>query len=234
MEVQSNFPDIMFDMDINSNPILSSPNSEYSIQFRQTKESFVDIELYKQFLDNAISRFRHSRTYKHYKGYLIDLGLNRCQLLPNINTEMDITIEMHHNFLTIYDIALMICEHVLNTVGSITTFELVMLLKEEHKNNRVPIVMLSKTAHQMFHNNEMVIPAQACFGFWSELLIKYYRGITKDIANKTILFLNKSLEIEKNNLEHNEVLLKLRDHVLSWSNYNEYAELPKLNYIMNY
>ncbi len=229
MEQKTNFPDIIFDLDVNSNPTLSSPNSEYCIQFRQTKETFIDIELYKDFLDNAISRFRHSRTYKNYKSYLIDLGLNKCQLLPNINTEMNVSIEMHHNFLTIYDIALMICEHVLNTVGSITTFELVMLLKQEHKENRIPIVMLSKTAHQMFHNNEMVIPAQACFGFWSELLLKYYRGITKDIANKVILFLNKSLEIEKNDIQYNNTLLKLRDHVIGWSNYNEYADTPRIS-----
>ena len=231
-------PDIYFEFDETQNPIISSPNSEFSIQFEQTKESLLEIDTYKNFISNAVAQFRHSRFYKQYKSYLIDLGLNRCQYFPNITVDLlgANGIEMHHNFLTIYDIALMICEHVLNTEGHITTFKLIHLLKEEHSENRIPIVMLSKTVHQMYHNNEeFVIPASQCFGFWMELLYKYRNGITINIANKVINFLQASLEEIKginSSSNYANTLLQLRDHVYNWSIYNEYLDRAKIGQIV--
>lgn len=211
--------------DMNYNPSVHSPNCSFDLQFYATEESFVDIEFYKRFLDNAISRFRTSRTYKNYKGYLMNLGMNRCQILGNIDENMA-DIEMHHNFLTIFDIALMITEHTIKTKGYITTFDLVNLLKEEHKNNRIPLVMLTKTVHQLYHQNEdFVIPAQYCFGFWQELLIKYNKGITRDIAYKCLNFIQKSMEIQQ--IGSNTLLagniLQLRDDIIDWSGLNEYS-----------
>ena len=81
-------PDIYFEFDETQNPIVSSPNSEFSIQFEQTKESLLEIDTYKNFISNAVAQFRHSRFYKQYKSYLIDLGLNRCQYFPNITVDL--------------------------------------------------------------------------------------------------------------------------------------------------
>ena len=229
-------PDIEQDYDIvysdEYNPTIKSPNCEFSLQFYQTKESLMDIDLYRSFLTNAISRFRHSRSYKYYKSYLEGLGLDKCQVLGNIDSNMA-KIEMHHNFLTIYDIALMICEHTINTIGYISTFDLAQKLKEEHKNNRIPIVMLSKTAHQMYHNNDdFMLPSQMCFGYWQNLLIKYNKGITLNIANKVIKFIEISIETEKNNIDFTNNLLKLRSDIEEWSYYNEYGDTMRINGIV--
>ena len=69
MYQQTNVPDIWQYNDVN--PTWQSPNSPFEISFAQTRESLMDIEVFKAFLDNAISRFRHSRTYKHYKAHQI-------------------------------------------------------------------------------------------------------------------------------------------------------------------
>lgn len=212
------------------NPTLSTPNEPFTIQFAQTKEALeCDTELYKYFLDNAISRFRHSKTYKQYKSHLYNAGLDRCQVLGNITEEMvgQRGLEMHHNFITIHDIALIICGHTLNTVGYITTYDLVQLLKEEHKANRVPLVLLSKTVHQLYHaNEEFVLPADMCVGHWWELLEKYKYGITLSIAYKIIYFLEKSIELDQDKTKFPDgELLKLRDQVRSWAEYNEYISI---------
>ena len=126
MYQQTNVPDIWQYNDVN--PTWQSPNSPFEISFAQTRESLMDIEVFKSFLDNAISRFRHSRTYKHYKAHLMEMGLNRCQFQGNIKSDIDqemATIEMHHNILTIFDVALIITEHMLNVQGATTTFDLV-------------------------------------------------------------------------------------------------------------
>ena len=221
----SEVPEYTIEYDMDFNPSIQSHNCSFPVQFYATEESFVDIEFYKRFLDNAISRFRTSRTYKNYKSYLMSLGMNKCQILGNIDENMA-DLEMHHNFLTIFDIALLITEHTIKTKGFISTFDLVMLLKEEHKNNRIPLVMLTKTVHQLYHANEdFIIPAQYCFGYWQELLIKYNKGITRDIAYKCLNFIQKSMEVEQigTNYQLANDILRLRENIIDWSYLNEYG-----------
>ncbi|MGL5330511.1 MAG: hypothetical protein ACRDD7_14665 [Peptostreptococcaceae bacterium] len=204
------------------NPTLNSPNSPFVLPFYQTKETLMDVEQYKSFLQSAIRAFRHSRTYTHYKGYLIGIGLDRCQFHPNIRITEDgeiAKLEMHHNMLTIFDITIIICEHELNTKGYISSFDLIRLLKEEHTNNRVQLLMLSLTPHQLYHNNqEFFIHPDMCFGNWYEFLEKYHRGITRDLAFKILFYLKRANEEGGSN---DNDLLKVRDKILDWSRYNE-------------
>lgn len=193
--------------------------AQYPLQFYQTKESLADMDRYKTFIDNCTRRFRKSRTYKSYKAYLMSMGLDRCQINGNIQDGMA-DIEMHHNFLTIFDITILISQHILNTVGRCTTFDIISLLAQEHKENHIPIVMLSETAHQLYHNDpNFYIGQDQCFGDWVSLLIRYRYGITIDIAQKVIKYIQVSQQHnELNNLQYYQI----QDHVLSWGNWNEY------------
>ena len=205
----------------NSNPTIASPNCPFVCQFYQTKESLLDVESYKAFLDSAISRFRTSITYKNYKHFLMGLGLDRCQFHGNIvhNEEQKMaTLEMHHNMLTIFDIAFIITEHTLNQYGQITTFDLVDLLKKEHTSNHIQLVMLSKTPHQLYHNNqEFFIHPKMCFGDWYTFLETYKSGISQEIAFKILFYLKRSLENGKSN---DSELLNIRDKIYDWSEAN--------------
>lgn len=193
--------------------------SPYPLQFYQTRETLADVDTYKRFIDNCIHRFRKSRAYKGYKAYLMSMGLDRCQILGNIQDGMA-DIEMHHNFLTIYDITILISQHILNTVGRCTTFDIINLLIQEHRENHIPIVMLSETAHQIYHANpDMYIPISMCFGNWVELLRKYSYGITMDIANKVIKYINNC---QKNNELTDLQYYQLSDTIKSWGDYNEF------------
>lgn len=214
----NNLPDIGV---INStlNPTIYSPNSPFVLQFYQTRDTFQDVEIYKNFLSNAIRQFRCSRTYKSIKADLMSLGLDRCQVHGNITDDMA-TLEMHHCILTIFDVALLITEHTINTVGIISTFDLIKKLKEEHKLHNVPLTMLSKTPHQLYHNtNELFIAPSMVFGNWINLLEKYNRGITKEIALKVIYYLDQA--IENDNKTNDNDILTLRNKIMNWSMNNE-------------
>lgn len=205
------------------NPYIESPNAVYRLEFYLTRDN-VDVEYYRKFLDNSVSRFRKSVFYKQYKSHIMGLGLDKCQVLGI--TEDMAEIEMHHNFLGIYDIAFIICEHILNTVGYIDSFQLVNLLKDVHRKHQVPIVMLCKTAHQMHTNNkDFVLPSQMCFGFWHEFLREYNKGITTDIGYKIINFIDTSLYYEQNNYVEipDKELMSVRKNILGWCDYNEYT-----------
>lgn len=203
----------------NANPVLSSPNSVYAISFYQTRDTLMDIDTYRVFLKNCESRFRHSVTYTNYKGYLIDIGMNRCQVHGYITSDMEgVSIEMHHAILTLFDICLLITEHMLNTVGYVTTFDVVQALKEEHKANNIALVMLSKTPHQMYHaeSSQFFIHPSMCFGNWPKLLEKYKLGLTQDVAFKVLYYLKKAIETEDTT---DNGLLNLREKIKEWSGY---------------
>lgn len=205
-------------------------SADYPLTFYQTRDTLADFDRYKSFIDNCIRRFRKSRTYKSYKSYLMYLGLDRCQINGNIQDGMA-NIEMHHNFLTIFDITVLISQHILNTVGRCTTFDIVALLMQEHKENNIPIVMLSETAHQLYHANpDMYIPISMTFGTWWNLLIKYRYGITLDIAYKVIKYIGNC---QRNNELTDLSFYQLSDTIKSWGDYNEYSNLNIINNINN-
>ena len=202
-----------------NNPVLATNTSPFVLQFKQTKDSLLNVDDYKAFLENAIMRFRKSRFYKNYKSYLISLGFDRCQVHGNISSEMA-TIEMHHNMLTIFDIAYIITSHVINTSNDgITTNDLVYLLKKVHREHKVQLVMLSLTPDQLH------IPPSMCFGDWFSFLKEYRYGISKDIAFKIIFYLK---EFENDDFGNNYDILKIRDEIMEWSEYNERIDNSQL------
>lgn len=223
----NDIPGISVEYDDSYNPMVISPNAPYGITFYMTRETLLDVEVYKNFLDNAIAGFRHSNAYTIVKSDLMEQGLDHCQVMANI-TEEEVGargLEMHHNFLTIFDIALLITEHVINTVGIISTFDLMYLLEVEHREHRVPLVMLSETVHQMYHNNEdLIIPASMTTGNWLELLKRYNKGITMKIAEKVSNFINESINNSEQNSNIINELLAVRDYAESWGRYNEYGD----------
>lgn len=223
----NDIPGISVEYDDSYNPMVISPNAPYGITFYMTRETLLDVEVYKNFLDNAIAGFRHSNAYTIVKSDLMEQGLDHCQVMANV-TEEEVGargLEMHHNFLTIFDIALLITEHVINTVGIISTFDLMYLLEVEHREHRVPLVMLSETVHQMYHNNEdLIIPASMTTGNWLELLKRYNKGITMKIAEKVSNFINESINNSEQNSNIINELLAVRDYAESWGRYNEYGD----------
>ena len=202
------------------NPTLHSPYAEFDLCFYQTKETLMDVDTYRNFLKNAERRFRASREYKAYKAYLIEyIGMDRCQIFGNISID-DADIELHHNVLGLFDICLLITGHIVNTIGYITSFDLIQLLIQEHYNNRVGVTFLSKTAHQVFTNdNNGYIPPEQTFGKWWELLSIYKYGITYNIANKVISYVNKY-----NKNFDNSIKIMQNDEIMYFAWANEYGE----------
>lgn len=218
--MNNQIPDIYYDGN-NLNPCIMSPNAPYAIYFKQTRETLRDTDLFKRFIDNAVSNFRHSRVYTNYKSYLYQLGMNRCQMFGNITSEMA-TIEMHHNGLTIFDIAVIIATHLLNTMGEVTEFDIFYHLRLLHTSNEVPLVMLCKTAHQLEHNDEdFYVPVQMTFGNWIKFLNDYKYGLTYGIARKLDRWIKKSLQEQVDKGRLNESSIMLREKIKEWSEFNE-------------
>ena len=202
------------------NPTLSSPYSPFTLPSYQTRETLLDIEVYQTFLRNAIRQFRSSKVYKHYKEFLYEIGLNRSQTHGNITNEMA-DLEMHHNILTIYDIAIIITEHILNTCGYISSFDLVHELRKVHTEHKVQLVMLDITSHQLYHNTDKVfLHPLMCVGKWWEFLEEYKTGVTPDILRKINDYIDRAIK-EGESTDDN--LSELREKIKDWSGFNGYT-----------
>lgn len=210
-------PDIYF-YDMDNNPTIGSPNALYEIQFFLTRESLNNPDTYERFISNIVSRFRRSKTYKSYKSYLFDNGMDHCQIHGNISSEMA-DLEMHHNILTIWDITMVICEWFLNIYGKVCSFDVIMVLKKEHTLNHIPLIMLSETDHEMYHDEPVywIDPKQCLQGWWA-FLTTYNQGITRAIAYKIMNYLNHAKDYDETIIED---IMKVRNNIVNWSDYND-------------
>lgn len=207
-----------------NNPTLQSPNSEFDLLFYQTRDTLLDVETYRNFIKNSITRFRRSPYYKTYKSYLMSMGFDRCQVMGNITSEDvgDRGIELHHNIIPLFDIALMICEHTINTVGIISTYDLIQMLILEHFDNNVPITFLSETPHELYTEDpNAYIPPEMTFGKWWNLIYKYRYGITLDIAYKIVNYIKKY-----NDRLPISIDITQQEQILNFAYFNEYG-MPK-------
>ena len=205
-------------MDINNNPYIESPDQPNVIYFAQTRDSLLDADTYIRFVHNCENNFRRSEFYRGYKAFVMNHGLRMDQNMPGITSEMA-SIELHHHLPTLKQATIMITEHLLNTNGCCTTFEVVQLLEEAHRNHWIGIVMLSTTNHQVHESNPAdFISVNQCFGYPAEFITRYMDGMTLDISFKILLQLKQ--EIQNNYNSYTPMLVKARDQILSWQYYN--------------
>lgn len=200
----------------NGNPMLTSPYSPYAIGFYQTKDSLMDVNSYRSFLKNCEMRIRRSETYTNYKHFIMELGFDHCQIHGYINSGMA-TIEMHHAIMTLFDVCLMISEYLLNTIGYVSTYDVVQIVKDEHRAGNIALVMLTKTPHQVYHANSsnfFIHPNMCISKKWPLLIEKYKEGLTRDVAIKLLYYLKQAIETDQTD---DKGLLDLSKKIKDWS-----------------
>lgn len=170
----------------------------FVLPFYQNKKSLRDLEYHNKFIKACEKLIRTSKEYKAYKKYLIkDVGLNYCQVFPNINLdncdESEITLEMHHGpILTLYDYCNIVTEHLLyNDYKEINTFKIASIVLNEHFENNVQVVMLCDLAHKLVHAKQVYLNPKQGWGNVNTFLDKYKDGIDDKMEH----IINKNIEI---------------------------------------
>lgn len=210
-------PDIDFSRK-NSAPEIDSENSIFSLPFYKDAEYFSNFDNYVFFIKSVEKLVRKSTYYSRYIKYLREeIGLTFCQVLSNVSNENDekITIEMHHGpILTLFDYCAIVLDHLIEEDEKITTFKVAKIVLEEHYNNNVQVVMLSKTVHQTVHAENIFINYKQGFGNLNAFLKKYYKGL----QNEQIMKINRYIETSKKYDSFDRDLLSLKQNLLHWSN----------------
>ena len=177
---------------------LSKPEEmEYYVPLNTDKDKHKFIKR----IENVI---RSSNEYRDYIAFLKEhVDLDKCIFFQNVssnkNSKRRISIELHHEPFTLYDIVKVVLESFIengNTINDLMIADDVLRL---HYENKVGLVPLSKTAHEMIHAEEsakLTIPLNMVYGNYSEFLEEF-----KDIVDRddTLLFkLARKMEMTAN------------------------------------
>ena len=109
-----------------------------------------------------IMRLIEAEEYRDYIAYLKEyVDMTHCAFFNNVENSQGsrVRIEIHHEPLTLYDIVKTVVNKHIDEGIPLNDFFIadeVMLL---HYTNKVGLVPLSKSVHQIIHNsNELIIP----------------------------------------------------------------------------
>jgi len=129
---------------------------------------------------------RSSMEYKQYIQYLRDeIDMTLCSFFNNINNKntKKISIEIHHEPFTLFDLTQIVLDKWVNEEKDIIP----LLIAEEvvllHYKNTVGLIPLCVTVHELVHNGKLFIPLQNLFGNFVSFIEEYEKYISKDLLS---------------------------------------------------
>ena len=182
-----------------------------------TEESYDlnDEKDFEKYIKDIEKFVRNSIEYKKFVNYLrMYMDMNKCAFLANttIDNDSKVKIEIHHYPFTLYDI----CRIVYNKrTFNGESVEPTMVAKEVmklHYELLVGLIPLSKTVHELAHNEWIFIPVDHVLGNWNHFFAVYKDFMESDQAD----VLERIIEFSENyNKERNEEILKQNNIYLS-------------------
>lgn len=135
-------------------------------------------------------QIRNSYEYRNYIKYLKEeLDLTKCALIPSIDTkDINVSLEFHHFPFTLYDLSDIVARSMIDASDKpVSTIEVAEKVMQEHYENKVGLVPLTKTLHEMAHNNSVVIPLDKVNGNYKAFIQEYRQYIPEDLTDQIII-----------------------------------------------
>ena len=132
-----------------------------------------------------IKKIEHMvRTSYEYKNYLTflknEIDMNNCAFLQNITRE-DANIEIHHAPFTLFELATIVLnKHVTLYGDEYSIYAVADELCRLHYENKVGLIPLSLTVHELVHRGDIYIPINMVYGNVAQFYEEYKPYITKE------------------------------------------------------
>lgn len=143
---------------------------------------------------------RSSLEYKAYIKYLKDyVDMTRCSFfngVSNKDTNKKISIEIHHEPFTLFDITQIILEKQLDETGEVNYFTIAEEVMKVHYQCKVGLIPLSATVHELVHSGDIFIPLQCPRGDFIGFLEEYDQYICMDIKDTLQAKLKLSKQVQ--------------------------------------
>jgi hypothetical protein len=163
------------------NITIKADSGYFVLRYYKNRTDFQDMQEFAAFIKGAEKIIRTSDEYRGYKDYLMnEIGLDHCAVMPGVSGEKA-TIEMHHGpILTLFDYCAIVLDSAVANGEQMSTFKLAKTVLQEHYDNNVQVVMLSKTAHQLFHAGKLFIHPNQAWGNVNNFLERYADGLSRE------------------------------------------------------
>lgn len=186
-----------------NNVSVQGKNSFYRIDFY--KEAFFEENDFKTFIKSVEKLVRKSNEYSKFIYDLkVNKGLNNCAILSNIKDceeESMADIEFHHYPFTLYDICSIVTEKMLLNKEKVSTFTVAKKVIDLHFENKVGVVPLCVTVHQLVHAGAIFVNINSVYGYYDKFVEEYENEI---ISNGLMDTYNKIIEMSKQNISYSK------------------------------
>lgn len=184
----------------NGNVSIQHKNGYYRLDYY--KDAIYDEKDFVKMVKNIEKLVRRSDEYSNFIGVLKnEHGLTRCAVLNNISCddESNVEIEFHHYPFTLYDICSSVLENMLKNKEKVSTFLVAKKVIELHQDNKIGVVPLCKTVHDLVHAGEIFINLKQVFGYYYDFAEMYKEEL--DAVGLIDLY-NQLVDLSEQNIDY--------------------------------
>jgi len=193
----------VFSSELNNNEVLIQ-NIKIDLQpipYYESNNWQDDEKLYIRLIKKIEKMVRHSYEYKNFIAYLKEeIDMNNCSFFNKLTRE-DISIEIHHAPLTLFEIVSIVFSKNVDEYGAdnINVFDIAEEVIKLHYENYVGLIPLSLTVHELVHTGEVFIPIQSVYGKIKSFYNKYEKYFTKEQKDLLKSHIETSKQINNQN-----------------------------------
>lgn len=142
---------------------------------------------------------RRSLEYKEYIKFLKDeIDMSQCSFFNNVTNKNGrrISIEIHHEPFTLFDIVNIVVNKWIDDDMDLNPLIIAEEVMKLHYQNKVGLIPLSVTVHQLVHDGKLCVPLQNVYGNYINFVEEYgnYIGESLKTVLHTKLTMSKELE----------------------------------------
>jgi hypothetical protein len=146
-------------------------NQEYSLTMYLDQD--VDERTYGKFIRAVEKAVRSNDDYKLWLEDLRDVDqLSGDAFFQNISSS-DAEIQLHHFPFNLYTVCSVITQKYMEENKKVSTFIIADKVLQEHFSNKIGLVPLTVTMHQLAHLNRLNITRKQIFGNWEQFYKEY-------------------------------------------------------------
>lgn len=224
---------------------MQDPGNIRNIPINTNKSSLLEMNLVTEFTDEVYDlddekdfqkyikdverAVRGSIEYRRFIAYLRDyMGMDRCAFFENTTRDRDssIKIELHHYPFTLYDICKIVYNKRLFHKESLEREMIAKEVMQLHYQLLVGLIPVSKTIHELAHNEWIFIPVQNVLGNWIAFKDAYKDFLEPDQEDVIQRIIEFSENYEEQSKNDNERLLTQSNIYLDFA--DEDYRLPDL------
>jgi len=142
---------------------------------------------------------RSSMEYKQYIAYLRkEIDMTMCSFFTNITNKESrkVSIEIHHEPFTLFDITQIVLEKWLAESKEINPILIAEEVMKLHYQNKVGLIPISVTVHELVHSGKIFIPLQNVYGDYIAFLEEYEPYISNDLKEILEIKLKMSKDVQ--------------------------------------